>query len=198
MPNKPQKGRPCSGMVFLFVICRKVKRQSKLHSKRDKPLKDCRKRGFTPNYHQLPPIATIYHHLPPPQPPHARSHPNPPKSTPKPTQSCVVACSLLFFPGALRAIISSPVRLVSVAAVRGCSRGGSRDAGVAALRRLPPSAARADPRVGCGGCSSCPLCSSSVCSFFRVAPDPRKKVATRGENLDCKVTGSLAVLSQTP
>ena len=62
----------------------------------------------------------------PPQPPHAIVRPNPPKSSPISAQNCVVACSLLFFPGALRAIISSPVRLVSVAAVRGCSRGGSR------------------------------------------------------------------------
>lgn len=79
MPNKPQKGRPCFGRVFFFVICRKVKRQSKLHSKRDKPLKDCRKRGFC---HQLPLFTTNYHYLPP----FATTPPTPRKSPPKSAQ----------------------------------------------------------------------------------------------------------------
>lgn len=79
MPNKPQKRRPCSGMVFFFVICRKVKRQSKLHSKRDNLLKDCRKRGFC---HQLPPITPNYHHLPP----FATTPTTPRNSPPQPTQ----------------------------------------------------------------------------------------------------------------
>lgn len=170
MPNKPQKGRPCSGMVFLFVICRKVKRQSKLHSKRDKPLKDCRKRGFYP---QLPLFTTNYHYLPP----FATTPTTPRNSPPQPTQihpkthpNCVVACPLLFFPGALRAIKSSHVRLVSVAAVRGCSRGGSR--GSLEVVRVWGSGRF------CAGLSCSPACAGSarvhlsLSLLLRFAPFP--------------------------
>lgn len=149
MPNKPQKGRPCFGRVFFFVICRKVKRQSKLHSKRDKPLKDCRKRGFC---HQLPLFTTNYHYLPP----FATTPTTPRNEPPQPTQihpktrpklrGCLLSA---VYPGRTPRYNPRLCALVSVTAGRGCSRGGLRDAGVAALRRLPPSAARADPRVGC-------------------------------------------------